>query len=87
VLLLPAGLLRHGSLNPEGYTALSLFPHPLVVPQRLTRETLEEARRVNPFALPEEAQLWASVSNRKVRRLDTRRTTLRSSVRKTPNVY
>jgi hypothetical protein len=34
VFLLPAGF-RHGSLNPEGYTAFSLFPHPLVVPHQI----------------------------------------------------
>jgi len=33
VFLLPAGFPGMGLLNPEGYTALSPFPHPLVVPQ------------------------------------------------------
>jgi len=36
---------------------------------RIKRETLELARRVNPFALPEDAELWASVARGKVRGL------------------
>ena len=35
--------------------------------ERLERETLEEARRVNPFAMPEDAELWASVAREGVR--------------------
>jgi hypothetical protein len=31
-VLLPAGFPGMGLLNPEGYTALPLFPHPLVIP-------------------------------------------------------
>src|SRR5215467_2218333 len=32
---------------------------------RIKRETLELAMRVNPFALPEDAELWASVARKK----------------------
>ena len=35
--------------------------------ERLKRETLQLARRANPFALPEDAELWASVARRNVR--------------------
>ena len=35
--------------------------------ERIKRETLELARRVNPFALPGDEELWASVARRNVR--------------------
>jgi hypothetical protein len=55
--------------------------------ERLKRETLEPARRANPFALPEDAELWASVARRNVRALGDKANSLALQRRKTRSGY
>jgi len=55
--------------------------------ERLKRETLELARRANPFALPEGAELWASVARRNVRGSGHKADSLALPHKKTPNRY
>jgi hypothetical protein len=55
--------------------------------ERIKRETLELARRVNPFAFPEDAELWASVARRNVRASGHKADSLALPRKKTPNGY
>ena len=55
--------------------------------ERLKRETLELARRANPFALPEDSELWASVAKRNVRGHGHKEDSLSLQRKKTPDRY
>ena len=55
--------------------------------ERLKRETLELARRANPFALSEDAELWASVAKRNVRGYGHKEDSLSLQRKKTPDRY
>jgi len=55
--------------------------------ERIKRETLELARRANPFALPEDAELWASVARRNVRAPGYKADSLALPRKKTPKGY
>ena len=55
--------------------------------ERLKRETLKVARQVNPFALAEDAELWAPVARRNVRASGHNVDSLPLPRKKTPNGY
>ena len=55
--------------------------------ERIKRETLELAWRANPFALPEDAELWASVARRNVRAPGYKADSLALPRKKTPKGY
>jgi len=55
--------------------------------ERLKREAFDEARRVNPFGLPEDAELWVSVTRKRAQQRGHKADSFALARKKKPSGY